>query len=109
MGALVHIINVQIFMILAYGMGIHIDFFDWCWIAGLTSVAGLIPITIGQMTSGGALVALLHLLDVSLVDAVALSALVLAVNGMLALIGGVLEWHRLQYRTFPPAGRIEAK
>ena len=108
-GALVHIVNVQIFMILAYGMGIHIDFFDWCWIAGLTSVAGLIPITIGQMTSGGALVALLHLLDVSLVDAVALSALVLAVNGMLALIGSVLEWHRLHYQTFPLAGRIEAK
>src|SRR3954447_5646077 len=78
-GALAHIVNVLTFMLLAYGIANHIDFYDWCWIAGLTSVAGLIPITIGQMTSGGALVALLRLQNVSMVDSLALSALVIAV------------------------------
>ena len=97
-GALAHIVNVLTFMLLAFGIAVHIDFFDWCWIAGLTSVAGLIPITIGQMTAGGALVALLRLQNVSMVDALALSALVIAVNGMLAIVGSLLEWHRLRIR-----------
>ncbi|MGH6755241.1 MAG: lysylphosphatidylglycerol synthase transmembrane domain-containing protein, partial [Bradyrhizobium sp.] len=101
-GALAHIVNVLTFMILAFGIGIKIDFFDWCWIAGLTSVAGLIPITIGQMTAGGALVALLRLQNVSMVDALALSALIIVVNGMLAISGGVLEWHRLRNKTPSP-------
>ena len=102
-GALAHIVNVLTFMVLAAGIGVHIDFFDWCWIGGLTSVAGLIPITIGQMTAGGALVALLRLQNVSMVDALALSALVIAVNGMLAIVGSLLEWHRLRIRVAAPA------
>ena len=102
-GALAHIVNVLTFMILAFGIGIHIDFFDWCWIAGLTSVAGFIPITIGQMTAGSALVALLRLQNVSMVDSLALSALVIAVNGMLAIIGSLLEWHRLHVQVAVPA------
>ena len=102
-GALVHIINVLTFIVLAIGIGINIDFLDWCWIAGLVSIAGLIPITIGQVTAGGALVALLRLQNVSLVDALALSALVIAVNGMLGIVGGLLEWHRLRMVVAPPA------
>jgi len=102
-GALAHIVNVLTFMILAFGIGVHIDFFDWCWIAGLISIAGLVPLTIGQMTAGGALVALLRLEKVSMVDALALSALVIAVNGMLAITGSLLEWHRLRVRATPPA------
>jgi uncharacterized protein (TIRG00374 family) len=101
-GALVHIVNVLTFMVLAVGIGVHIDFFDWCWIGGLTSVAGLIPITIGQMASGGALVALLRLQNVSMVDALALSALMIAVNGMLAIVGAFLEWYRLRVRAAAP-------
>jgi uncharacterized protein (TIRG00374 family) len=100
-GALVHIVSVLNSMILAMGIGINIDFFDWCWIAGLTSVAGLIPITIGQMTAGGALVALLRLQNVSMVDSVALSTLVIAVNCILAIIGSILEWHRLRVQVVP--------
>ncbi|MCK1408100.1 flippase-like domain-containing protein [Bradyrhizobium sp. 76] len=96
LGALVHIINVLTFMILAFGIGAYLDFFDWCWIGGLTSIAGFIPITVGQITAGGALVALLRLQNVSMPDAVALSALVIAVNGMLGLVGGLLEWHRMR-------------
>ena len=46
------------------------------------------------MTAGGALVALLRLQTVSMVDALALSVLVIAVNGMLGIVGGLLEWHR---------------
>ena len=102
-GALVHITNVVTFMILAHGIAINISFFDWCWIAGLTSVAGLIPITIGQITSGGALVALIHLQNVPLTDSLALSVLIIFVNCMLALIGCLLEWRRLQLQPTPPA------
>jgi uncharacterized protein (TIRG00374 family) len=102
-GALIHVVNVLTFMTLANGIGVRLDFFDWCWIAGLISVAGLIPITVGQMTAGGALVALLRLQDVSLVDALALSALVIAVNCMLAVVGALLEWRRLRIRIAAPA------
>jgi uncharacterized protein (TIRG00374 family) len=102
-GALVHIVNVLTFMILAFGIAVHIDFFDWCWIAGLVSVAGLVPITIGQLTAGGALVALLRLQQVSMVDSLALSVLVMAVTGMLAIVGSLLEWHRLHMRVTAPA------
>jgi uncharacterized protein (TIRG00374 family) len=102
LGALAHIINVLTFMVLAFGIGVHIDFYDWCWIAGLTSVAGLVPITIGQMTAGGALVALLRLQNVSMVDSLALSVLTMAVNGMLAIVGIFLEWHRLHVRAAVP-------
>jgi uncharacterized protein (TIRG00374 family) len=101
-GALVHIVNVFTFMVLAAGVGVHVDFFDWCWIGGLTSVAGLIPITIGQLASGGALVALLRLQNVSMVDALAISALMIAVNGMLAIVGSFLEWYRLRVRVTAP-------
>jgi uncharacterized protein (TIRG00374 family) len=102
-GALAHIVNVLTFMILALGIGVHIDFFDWCWIAGLISIAGLIPLTIGQMTAGGALVVLLRLQNISMVDSLALSAFTLAVNGMLAIAGSLLEWHRLHVRAAAPA------
>ena len=102
-GALVHIVNVLTFIILAVGIGIHIDFFDWCWIGGLISIAGLIPITIGQLASGGALVALLRLQNVSMVDALAISALMIAVNCLFAIVGGFLEWYRLRVRVEEPA------
>lgn len=102
-GALVHIVNVLTFIVLAVGIGIKIDFADWCWIAGLVSIAGLIPITVGQVTAGGALVALLRLQDVSMVDALALATLVVAVTCLLAVIGSILEWHRLHARDAVPA------
>jgi len=101
-GALVHVVNVLVLMVLAAGIQVHVHFFDWCWIAGLTSVAGLIPITIGQITSGGALVALLHLQNVPMVDSLALAALAMAVNGMLAGVGSLLEWNRLRIRLAVP-------
>nr|WP_249797773.1 lysylphosphatidylglycerol synthase transmembrane domain-containing protein [Bradyrhizobium sp. 199] len=101
-GAVVHIVNVLTFLVLAAGVGVRVDFFDWCWIGGLTSVAGFIPITIGQLASGGALVALLHLQNVSTIDALATSALMIAVNGMLAVVGAFLEWYRLRVRVLAP-------
>ena len=55
------------------------------------------------MTAGGALVALLRLQNVSMVDALALSALIIAVNGMLGISGGLLEWHRLRISPAAPA------
>ncbi len=101
-GALVHVVNVLTFMVLAAGVGVRVDFFDWCWIGGLTSVAGFIPVTIGQLASGGALVALLRLQNASMVDALAISALMIAVNGMLAIVGALLEWYRLRIRVAAP-------
>jgi uncharacterized protein (TIRG00374 family) len=101
-GALVHIVNVLTLVVHAVGIGINIDIVDWCWIAGLVSIAGLIPITIGQVTAGGALVALLRLQNVSTVDALALASLVVAVTCLVAVIGSILEWHRLHARGAVP-------
>jgi hypothetical protein len=100
-GGLVHVCNVLTYMVLAYDLGIRITFFDWCWISGITSIAGLIPLTVGQVTAGGALVGVLRLLNVSLVDAVSLSVLVLCVNGLLALIGAMMEFRRVQRAAAP--------
>jgi uncharacterized protein (TIRG00374 family) len=95
MGVFIHVGNVLTVMILADAINIRFGFFDWCWIVGLMSIAGFIPITIGQVTAGGALVGLLQLLKVPLADAVALSALVLAVNFLLGLSGAVAAWRGL--------------
>jgi len=93
-GAIVHIGNVSVVMILASGVGIEINFFDWCWIVGIMSVAGLVPITIGQVTAYGTMVALLQLFKIPVADALAVSVLILAVNFVTALIGALLEWQR---------------
>src|SRR6266478_3016169 len=80
MGMLVHIVNVLTIMVLAHAIGIKVDFFDWCWITGLMSIAGLVPITIGQVTANVTLVAILQLLGVPLTDAAGIAVLLLSIN-----------------------------
>jgi uncharacterized protein (TIRG00374 family) len=94
MGGLIHIGNALVIFVMSRGVGIEVSFFDWCWIAGVMSIAGLVPITVGQVTSHGTMVALLQLLGVPLADALAVSVLVMAVSLLVALIGAFLEWRR---------------
>jgi len=96
LGALIHVGNVLVIMVIARGVGIGANFFDFCWVVGVMSIAGLIPITIGQMTAYGTMVALLQLLGVPLVDAVATSVLIMAVNLVIATTGAFLAWHMIR-------------
>jgi uncharacterized protein (TIRG00374 family) len=96
LGAIGHVGTVVTIALLAQGIGIYIDPLDWCWIAGLMGMAGLVPISVGQATAGGALVGLLHILGVPVADAVALSALILVVNFLLSMLGALLEWRRIR-------------
>lgn len=97
LGALVHVGNVLVVMVIARGVGIDINFFDFCWIVGVMSIAGLVPIVTGQLVAYGTLVALLQLLGVPLVDAVATFVLIMAIHLVIATIGGFLAlqvWDR---------------
>jgi uncharacterized protein (TIRG00374 family) len=93
-GSAVQITNVSLAMLLAHQVGIHVPFWDWCWIFGIVSIAGLIPITIGTVTAGSTLVGLLGLIGVPVNEALAMTILLLTVNFMLALTGAGFMWHR---------------
>ena len=95
-GALIHVCNAALVMILAQGVGIGVSFFDWCWIVGIMGIAGLVPITMGQLTSYATMVALLQLFNVSVADALAVSMMILAVHFFSAATGALLEWIRWQ-------------
>ncbi len=99
LGALIHIGNVLVVLMTLRAVGVDVYFFDLCWIVGVMSIAGLIPITIGQVTAHGTMVALLQLLGFPLVDALAASVLIMAVNLVIAMIGAILEWRRWRKST----------
>src|SRR5262249_43992411 len=80
LGALIHVGHALVMMVIVRGVGIGLSFFDLCWVLGVMSVASLVPITIGPVAAQGTLVALLQFLSVPLTDALAVSALVMAVN-----------------------------
>jgi len=94
MGMVIHIGNVLVVIILARGVGIHVNFFDWCWIVGVMSIAGMVPITVGYVTANGVMAALLQLLGVPISDAVAVAVLLIAVHLLLALVGALIAWLR---------------
>lgn len=93
-GALVHIGFVLVVIIVAHGVGIRVSFFDWCWIVGIMSIAGLVPIAVANMAQQGSMTVVLQILGVPLSDALALAVLITAVNLLIAMIGALLEWYR---------------
>lgn len=102
LGGVTHAANALLALMLAREVGITIGFSDWCWIVGLTSIAGFVPIGIGQIATYGTFVALLRLLSVPIADALAVSALLLAIHLGLATIGAILEWRRWQAAATAP-------
>jgi uncharacterized protein (TIRG00374 family) len=96
LGVLIQLGNVCTLAILASGIQLNLPFADWCWIMGIMSVAGLIPLSIGQVTANGTLVGLLHVAGVSLNDALAVSIMSLLTNFLIAVLGAIEE--RLRVR-----------
>ena len=94
-GSAVQVTNVSLAMLLAHQVGIHVPFWDWCWIFGIVSIAGLIPITIGSVTAGSTLVGLLVLVGAPVNAAVAVTISQLAINFILAIAGGALAWRQV--------------
>ncbi|MDE5443680.1 hypothetical protein GWG65_19965 [Bradyrhizobium sp. CSA207] len=94
LGVLIHLGNAAALTILAEGVRVSLSFADWCWIVGIMSVAGLIPLSIGQVTANGTLVGLLHIVGTPLNDAMTVSILSLFINFLIAVAGALLEWLR---------------
>ncbi len=94
LGVLIHLGNAAALAILAVGVHVSLPFADWCWIVGIMSVAGLIPLSIGQVTANGTLVGLLHIVGTPLNDAMTVSILSLFINFLIAVAGALLEWLR---------------
>lgn len=73
-GILFQLLAVAIYAWLANSLGIRLDIHHWMWIAGVTSIAVLLPLSIGGIgLREGALVALLAKFGVPAESAVALS------------------------------------
>lgn len=83
-GAIFQLLGVGIYMVLADSLGIEIDARHWMWIAGVTAIAVLLPLSVGGIgLREGALVALLAQFNVPGESALALS---LGIFGMMLLV-----------------------
>lgn len=92
LGIICQTVSVLINFIIAAGVGVHVEFADWCWIFGVTSMALLLPITVAGIGVREATYAgLLRLFDVPIEDAVLISAVVFGITLIGVSIGGALE------------------
>lgn len=95
LGLIYQALGVLIHMLFAREIGITLSFFDWSWILGIIAIVLLWPITIaGIGIREGAFIGLLGWFGILKEDALALSFLILALQLLDALVGGVLEWTR---------------
>ena len=92
LGIVYQALGVGINYTIATGVGVYVEFTDWCWVFGLASAVLLLPITIaGIGVREATYVGLLGLFNVSIEDAVLISLVGFGVSLIGVLIGGVLE------------------
>jgi len=92
LGVLFQMLGVAMLAILAANLGILLALADWAWIAGVVSLAVLLPVSVGGIgLREGALVGCLGFLGVAPERALALSFGVFALTLVGALTGGMLE------------------
>ncbi len=92
LGCVFQILAIGITMVCASALGIHVGFFEWCWIFGVISLAVALPITVaGIGVREGLFVYYLVALGVSYNAALTLSLAILAVQGAAACVGGLCE------------------
>lgn len=95
LGLFYQVFGVLIHMLFAEEIGITLSFFDWSWILGIVAIALLWPVTIaGIGIREGAFIGILGLFGVLKENALALSFLILGLQLLDALVGGILEWTR---------------
>lgn len=92
LGVVFQLLAVAIYTILASGLGIDLGTRQWMWIAAVTAIAVLLPLSIGGVgLREGALVALLGRFGVSGENAVALSLGLLLMMLMSAFAGWIAD------------------
>jgi hypothetical protein len=89
------LVLVGVYMILSYGVGVHISFFDWCWVLGILSAVLVLPITIGGIgVREGSLVGMLGFFMIDSEKALALSFSAFGIQLIFAMVGGIIEGKR---------------
>ncbi|MFC5489719.1 lysylphosphatidylglycerol synthase transmembrane domain-containing protein [Dokdonella soli] len=92
LGLMLQFIALGMYSILAINLGLSVSLSDWAWIVGVTSLAMLLPVSIGGIgLREGSLVGCLGYLGVAGEPAIALSLAIFAITLAGALIGGVIE------------------
>jgi glycosyltransferase 2 family protein len=92
LGVMFQLLAVSIYAWLASSLGIQIGFHHWMWIAGVTSIAVLLPLSIGGIgLREGALIALLAKFGVPGESAVALSLGIFSLMLMAAAAGWIAD------------------
>ncbi len=91
-GMVFHLMAVTIYCGLAASIGIDVAWVDWLWIVGVTSIAVLLPVSVGGLgLREGALVGCLSAFGVPIAQSMALSFAIFAIMLLGAAIGGVCE------------------
>lgn len=86
------VLAVMIAVVVGGSLGIHVGFFDWCWILSILSVVLLLPVTVGGLgLREGSLVTLLALFGAAPEAALALSFTLFGLQILLAVIGAIYE------------------
>lgn len=91
-GVIFQLLGVAIYLLLANNMGIEIAAAHWMWIAGVTAIAVLLPLSIGGIgLREGALVAMLAQFGIPGESALALSLGIFGIMLLLAVAGWIAE------------------
>lgn len=94
-GVFYQVFSILMTLVLASHFGLSVAFIDWCWIWAVLSLVLLLPITIaGLGLREGTLVGILGLLGVLPAQALALSLSLFAVQIIIAMFGGLIEFYR---------------
>lgn len=98
-GVLQQAIYISMVVLLSRQLGLELPVSEWSWIFALTSVAGILPISLaGLGVREGAFVGLLGAFAIPAERALALSLTIFALQILLGLIGGALELLRVARR-----------
>jgi len=92
LGIVFQLIGVAIFSILALCLAIEIGWIDWMWIAGMTTIALLLPVTVGGLgIREGTLMVILAQYSVPGEKAIALSFGLLLLSAAVAFAGWIAD------------------
>lgn len=82
---------VLVYYVLSLGLGLSVGFWDYCWINAILTIILFLPVSIsGLGVRETTLIGLLGLLDIASEQAVALSVLILLIQVLRAMLGGII-------------------
>jgi uncharacterized protein (TIRG00374 family) len=91
-GIALQFVAIAMYAVLAIDLGIDLPIADWAWIVGVSSVAMLLPVSVGGIgLREGSLIGCLGYLGIAGEKAIALSLVVFAVTLSGAIVGAITE------------------